>query len=117
MKSAARLCLSATLALPLAACVYYPPPPATTSHPFERHPGVAMEVTRHYDYNGVLSTTTSVVNHSNMAKCAWTQGLPSRLLRPGESWQVAQGQSPGTIGISNVTPEDPNCMNAKRDHG
>jgi hypothetical protein len=100
------LVLLATVAM-LAGCVY--PPVLQRSFQFERHPGVFMEIWT--DYAGYMTTT--LINRGNVNKCAWTDALESRLLRPGESWQVGQVQSPGNVIVTNVMPWDPNCLKAK----
>lgn len=115
MTIATRLALLASSAA-LAACVYAPLPAATTYN-FERHPGVSLETSWQYGYDGVGYQSSRLVNRSNVDKCAWTETLPSRLLRVGESWQVSQGQSPGKVGVSNVQMTDPNCANARQQFG
>jgi hypothetical protein len=70
-----------------------------------------------YDAYGYGHTVMNLVNRSSVDKCAWTAAQDSRLLRVGESWQVGQVQSPGSVGISNVLPTDPTCANAKRAWG
>lgn len=112
-----RALLLSLAALALSGC-YYPPagPVMSQSYQFDKHPGVYMETWTQYDYYGVGYPSTIVINRSNMPKCAWTEALDSRLLRPGESWKVSQGNSPGNIGVSNVIPTDPDCVNAKRDY-
>jgi hypothetical protein len=102
----ARLVLLTTVAL-LAGCAY--PPVLQRSYQFERHPGVFLETWT--DYYGYMTTT--LINRGNVNKCAWTDALDSRLLRPGESWQVGQVQSPGNVIVTNVMPWDPNCLKAK----
>lgn len=104
------------LPLALAGCYYPPGPVLQQSYQFDRHPGVSMEVWMQYDAYGMGTPGTIVVNRSNVDKCVWTQALDSRLLHPGESWKVAQGQSPGNIGVANVVATDPGCANAKRDY-
>ena len=105
-----RLALLLTAAM-LAGCVY--PPVLQRSYQFERHPGVSMEIWT--DYAGYMSTT--LINRSNVAKCAWTDALDSRPLRPGESWQVGQVQSPGNVVVTNMMPWDPACAKAKSEFG
>ena len=100
------------LASLLSACVYAPVAVPQQSYGFDRHPGVRLEVGWHYNWDGSGYTSSTLVNRSNVDKCAWTEALDSRLLRAGESWQVSMGQSPGNVGISNVVPHDPNCVTA-----
>jgi len=107
----ARLALPAVMATLLSACVYAPV--MQTSYQFERHPGVFMEVWADYGYGA----STRLINRGTVDKCAWTDALDSRLLRPGDTWQVSQVQSPGNVVVTNVMPWDPNCVNAKREHG
>lgn len=99
----------------LSGCVYAPAMPSS-SYAFDRHPGVVLEVAWRYNYDGSAYTTSTLVNRSNLDKCAWTEALDSRLLRAGETWQVSMGQTPGNVGIANVLPSDPNCVNAKREN-
>jgi len=115
MKTAdhARLTLAAVLALLVAGCVYAPT--LQSSQPFAQHPGVFIEVWWQHDAYGNAYTVTNLVNRSGVDKCAWTAMQGSRLLRAGETWQVSQVQSPGTVGVSNVVSSDPNCVNAKRE--
>ena len=116
MKIAPRVCaLLALAASALTACVYAPF--MQSSFAFDRHPGVSMETWWQYDAGGYGYPVTLLVNRSGVDKCAWTAALPSRVLHPGETWPVAQGQSPGAVGISNVLPADPNCANAKQTYG
>jgi len=98
----------------LAGCVYAPV--QQSSYEFDKHPGVFMEVRWHNGYELGSYATTYVVNRSSIAKCAWTQRLDSRLLRPGESWLVSEVDSPGNIGVANVLPWDPSCMKAKGEY-
>lgn len=98
----------------VAGCVYAPLPP--TSYQFERHPGVFMEVWSQYD-GYTTATSTRLINRGTVNKCAWTDALDSRLLKAGDSWQLSQVQSPGNVVVTNVMPWDPNCVNAKREHG
>lgn len=103
--------LLASSAALLTACVYAPyGVPSQTSHAFERHPGVFLETS----YDAMGYQYSRLVNRGTTDKCAWTEALPSRVLRVGETWQVSQGQSPGNVGVSNVQVTDPNCANAKR---
>ena len=116
MKIASRVCvLLAVVASALTACVYTPF--MQSSFAFDRHPGVSLETWWQYDAGGYGYPVTLLVNRSAVAKCAWTAALPSRVLHPGETWPVAQGQSPGAVGIANVLPTDPNCVNAKQTYG
>lgn len=118
MKSTARTSLPVLLALLLAGCVYAPPAPVMQhAYAFDRHPGVVMEVWWQYGYDGIGYATTVLVNRSNVPKCAWSDANNSRLLQPGESWQLGPGGSPGGVGVANVQPTDPACANAKRDYG
>ena len=124
MKTAARtrLALAATVATLLAGCAYPTYPPVMqTAYQFERHPGVSMETWRQTNYDGmgyaVTNVVTNLVNRGSVPKCAWTDALDSRLLRPGETFQVGQVHSPGNVVVTNVMPWDPNCLNAKREHG
>lgn len=94
----------------LSGCVYYAPALQRT-YGFDQHPGVTAEVWQQYDAYGVGYPVTTIFNRSNMDKCAWTDQVDSRLLRPGESWQVP---APGAITVANPVPGDPNCFNAKR---
>ena len=105
--------VSALLLAILSGCVYAPV--MQSSYNFDRHPGVSLEVWTQYDAYGYGSMATTLHNRSNVPKCAWTSGLDSRLLSPGASWQVGQVQTPGGVGVANVLPWDPNCINAKRD--
>jgi len=105
----AGLGLLATVAM-LAGCVY--PPVMQRSYQFERHPGVFLEVATDA-YGGYMTST--LINRGTVNKCAWTDALDSRLLRPGESWQVGQVQSPGNVVVTNPMPWDPACMKAKRE--
>ena len=114
MTALPRLTLLPVIAATLSACVYAPVGVAPQSYGFDRHPGVRLEVSWHYNWDGSGYTSSTLVNRSNEDKCAWTEALDSRLLRAGESWQVSMGQSPGNVGISNVVPHDPNCTTAKR---
>lgn len=107
-----RPALPALLCAVLSACVYAPVP--QQSYSFERHPGVFLEVGWQYDAYGYGRSVSTLVNRSGTDKCAWTDQFDSRLLRAGEAWQVAQVQSPGNVGVSNVQGTDPNCVNAKR---
>lgn len=107
-----RTSLAAVLAALLAGCVYAPVP--QQSYSFERHPGVFLEVGWQYDAYGYGRSVSTLVNRSGTDKCAWTDQLPSRLLRPGEAWQVSQVTSPGNVGVANVQGTDPQCANAKR---
>jgi len=101
----------------LAGCYYPPPGPVMQqSYQFDKHPGVYMETWVQYDGYGMGYPGTVVVNRSTMDKCVWTASLDSRVLHPGESWKVSQGGSPGNIGVANVLPADPACVNAKRDY-
>ena len=109
-----RLTLLPVLAAALSGCVYAPVATQQQSYGFDRHPGVRLEVGWHYNWDGSGYTSSTLVNRSNVDKCAWTEALDSRLLRAGESWQVSMGQSPGNVGISNVVPHDPNCVSAKQ---
>lgn len=109
--SAARIAL---LAGCLSGCVYAPP---MQRYPFERHPGVYLEVWWSYDAYGGSFVNSKLVNGSSVDKCAWTDALDSRVLRAGEAWQLSHVQSPGGVGVTNVSPLDPNCARAKRDHG
>ena len=110
-----RFALTTAGASLLAACVYVPAPVIQTSYPFAQHPGVAVEVVQQYDVNGIGYRTSSLVNRSGMDKCAWTDTLPSRLLRAGETWSL--GVAPVNAGVANVQPGDPGCVNAKRAAG
>ena len=103
----ARLALLVTAAM-LAGCVYVPP--VQRSYQFERHPGVFLELATDA-YGGYMTST--LVNRGTVNKCAWTDALDSRLLRPGESWQVGQVQSPGNVVVTNPMPWDPACVKAK----
>jgi hypothetical protein len=94
-------------ALVLAGCVV--PPMLQRTIPFERHPGVVMEVWS--DYAGY--TTTTLVNRGSVAKCAWTDRIDSRLLRPGESLPLGYVSSPVNVVVANVVPSDPNCAKAR----
>ena len=116
MKAAARARFPrlAALAVLLPGCVY--PPVLQSSYQFERHPGMAMEVWWQYGADGIGTMVTTLFNRGTVPKCAWTDALDSRRLSPGESWQVSQGGSPGSIVVTNPMPWDPNCVNAKRDH-
>jgi hypothetical protein len=105
--------LPALVAALLAGCVYAPVM-QPSSYAFDRHPGVVLEVSWRYNYDGSAYSISTLVNRGSVDKCAWTEALDSRLLRAGESWQVSMAQSPGNVGISNVVPQDPNCVNAKR---
>ncbi|GAB3776339.1 hypothetical protein GCM10028796_53660 [Ramlibacter monticola] len=111
--SHARGALVAAIATLLSGCYYPPPAVMQQSYPFDRHPGVFMEVWWQSDYYGNSYASTRLVNRSNMDKCAWTDMQPSRLLRVGESWQIGQGPSPGNVGVANVLPWDPNCVKAR----
>ncbi|MBA2963962.1 MULTISPECIES: hypothetical protein [Ramlibacter] len=104
--------LAAGIAL-LAGCAYAP---VQSSFQFDRHPGVFMETRWQYGY-GYDYLATYVVNRSTVDKCVWTQRLDSRVLRPNESWLVSEVQSPGSIGVANVVPSDPNCLKAKSSFG
>jgi hypothetical protein len=117
MKIAARtrLTLVAFVAAVLIGCAYYPT--LQSSRQFERHPGVFIEVWWEYNYDGVAYAVTNLANRSGMDKCAWTDAFGSRRLRSGETWRVGQVQSPGNVGVANVVPSDPDCVNAKREHG
>jgi hypothetical protein len=99
----------------LASCAY--PPVMQGSYAFDRHPGVFMETWWQYNADGSGYTATYLVNRSNVDKCAWTDAMDSRVLHPGQPWQIAQVQSPGSVGVANVTPTDPDCVNARRDYG
>jgi hypothetical protein len=99
--------LALVAALLVAGCVV--PPMLQRTIPFERHPGVVMEVWS--DYAGY--TTTTLVNRGSVAKCAWTNTLDSRLLRPGESLPLGYVSSPVNVVVANVAPSDPNCVAAK----
>lgn len=110
----ARVLLAITAAL-VAGCVYAPM--MQSSYAFDRHPGVFMETWWQYDASGYGYPATHLVNRSTVDKCAWTAALPSRVLHAGETWEVSQAQSPGSVGVANVLPTDPNCANAKRDYG
>ena len=103
----------ALLLVVLGGCVYAPV--MQSSYHFDRHPGVSMEVWMQYDAYGSSYMVTTLNNRSNLPKCAWTSALESRRLQPGESWQVGLVQTPGGVGVANVVPSDPNCVNAKRD--
>jgi hypothetical protein len=109
-----RLALLAVPATLLAGCVHAPVTQA--SYPFEKHPGVSMEVRWQDGYEMGTYASTYVVNRSSVDKCAWTERLDSRLLRPGETWLVSELQSPGNIGVANVLPWDPKCAKAKAEH-
>jgi len=117
MKIAARAHLIAFAVVPawITGCAYTPA--LQSSQPFERHPGVFVEVVWQYSYDGIAYPVTNLINRSGTDKCAWTDALNSRVLRAGEMWQVSQWQSPGGVGVSNIVPSDPNCLNAKRDQG
>lgn len=106
-----RLLIAAAAAL-LHGCVYAPAP-MQASYPFTQHPGVALEVWWQYDAYGVGYKVSSLVNRSGTDKCAWTDALGSRLLRAGETWPLGAGAV--NVGVSNVQPWDPNCVNAKGD--
>jgi len=108
-----RLTLLPLLGALLSGCVYAPVATPPQSYAFDRHPGVVLEVGWRYNYDGSGYSTSVLVNRSSVDKCAWTEALDSRLLRAGETWQVSVGQSPGNVGIANVVPGDPNCVNAK----
>jgi hypothetical protein len=97
----------------LSGCMYVPMTVAPSSYQFDRHPGVSMEMRPVYGYEMSGQMATYLVNRSNVDKCAWTQYHASRLLRAGDTWMVSEMQSPGTIGVANVVPSDPNCMKAK----
>ena len=105
--------LFAAIVSTLPGCYYPPPAVMQQSYPFDRHPGVVMEVWWQQDYYGNGYVNTKLVNRSNMDKCAWTDAQPSRLLRAGETWQISQVQSPGNVGVANVLPWDPNCVKAR----
>ena len=109
-----RAALLAGVASVLSGCYYPPPAVMQQSYEFDRHPGVVMEVWWQYDYYGNGYVNTKLINRSNVDKCAWTDRQSSRLLRPGETWQVSQVQSPGNVSVANVAPTDPNCANAWR---
>lgn len=97
----------------LAGCVYAPP--ATTQrHDFQQHPGVYLDVWRSYDAYGGSYVNSRLVNGSNADKCVWTDTSPSRRVNAGESWQLSQVQTPGNVGVAEVTNADPNCVNARR---
>jgi len=104
-----RLACACILASLLSACVYAPV--MQSSYAFDRHPGVSLETW----WDG-MGTNARLVNRGNVDKCAWTDALGSRLLRPGETWPISQGISPGAVGIANVMPWDPGCVNAQRDY-
>ena len=110
MSARARLRLLCIVGL-LSGCVYAPT--MQQSYQFQQHPGVFLEFWGDYGYG---YTSTRLVNRSTTSKCAWTARLDSRLLRPGEIWEVSQVDSPGNVGVANVLPSDPNCVNAKREH-
>ena len=108
------LCIAAVL---LSGCVYAPVLQA--SYPYSQHPGVVLEVWWQYDSYGTDYQVSHLVNRSNVDKCAWTDQQEGRLLRAGEVWQVGQvGQvaGPGGVGVANVTPGDPSCVNARRQY-
>jgi hypothetical protein len=107
----ARLTHTTLVASFLTGCVATPT--LQNSYPFDQHPGVSVEVWWQYDPYGYAYTVTNLVNRSGKDKCAWTSQQPSRLLRAGETWQVGQVQSPGGVGVSNVQPSDPACINAR----
>lgn len=111
MKSV-RLRLLSLAVMLLAGCVYAPT--LQGAYPYSQHPGVMLEVWWQYDAYGTAYQVSRLVNGSNMDKCAWTDLQDSRLLRAGEAWQVGQVTSPGGVGVANVSPADPNCVNAKR---
>lgn len=108
-----KLPLPALAAALLAGC-YDPPPPAMQqSYAFDRHPGVFLETWWVYDSYGVAHATTRLVNRSAMDKCAWAEALPSRRLHAGETWDLGQLPPPGGVGVANVVPADPDCVNAR----
>jgi hypothetical protein len=109
-----RLTLLPALAALVSGCVYAPVATPPQTYSFDRHPGVVLEVGWRYNYDGSGYSTSVLANRGSVDKCAWTEALPSRLLRAGETWQVSVGQSPGNVGIANVVSTDPNCVNAKR---
>jgi hypothetical protein len=109
---AGRVPLLAASLLSLSACVA----PPVSQFAFDKHPGVFMEQRWEYGW-GVDYLATYVVNRGAADKCVWTQYLDSRLLRAGETWRVSEMQSPGTIGVANVVPGDPNCTRAKSQYG
>jgi len=111
MKSV-RLRLLSLLALTLAGCVYAPT--MQSAYAYSQHPGVFLETWWQYDAYGTAYQVSRLVNRGNVDKCAWTDQQDSRLLHAGEVWQVGQGISPGGVGVANVTPADPNCVNARR---
>ena len=111
--SCTRTTLLAAVGAALAGCVY---PPAAQTYVFERHPGVVLEVGWQYAYDGYDGSShmvSTLVNRSSVDKCAWTDAMPSRLLRSGEAWQVGMVHSPGGVGVANVMPWDPQCAQAK----
>lgn len=110
----ARRCALPLLATLLSACVYAPPAVIPQRYTFQQHPGVYMEVWWTYDAYGSSYVNSRLVNGSNVDKCAWTDTSPSRRLRAGESWQLSQVQTPGNVGVAEVTNADPNCVNARR---
>ena len=118
MKTACLLPTCLLVAATLSGCYYVPVTAAASSYHFDKHPGVYMETRPLYGYYEMGgSMATYLVNRGSVDKCAWTQNQPSRLLRAGETWLVSEVQSPGAIGVSNVMPWDPNCVNAKAGYG
>ena len=104
--------LSFLLLLLLSGCAYAPA--MQSSYAYSQHPGVFLEVWWQYDAYGTAYQVTRLVNRGSVDKCAWTDAQDSRLLRPGEAWQVGQVVSPGGVGVANVLPGDPACVNAKQ---
>ena len=110
-----RAWLSSVSLLLLAGCVVAPYAPVMqATYTYQRHPGVVLEVWMQYDAYGTGYQASRLVNRGNVDKCAWTDFQDSRLLRSGETWQVGQVTTPGGVGVSDVVPGDPGCVNAKR---
>lgn len=105
---------SLLLAALLAGCVYAPPASTTQRHVFQQHPGVYVDTWWSYDAYGGSYVNSRLVNGSNVAKCVWTDTSPSRRVNAGETWQLSQMQTPGNVGVAEVTNADPNCVNARR---
>jgi len=115
MKTASAWSALALASLGLSACVYAPA--MQSAYAYDRHPGVSLEVWWQYSPDGMGYQATRLVNRSPQDKCAWTSLQDSRLVRAGESWDLGQVLSPGGVGVSNVQPTDPGCVNARRQYG
>lgn len=100
--------LAGAVGILLSGCVYAPVMQA--SYAFDRHPGVVMEVW--WDGN----TTTRLINHGNVDKCAWSDAQEGRVLHAGETWQFTQMQAPGSVGVANIRPGDPSCALARSEN-